>query len=458
MYDSSVRFSGSLSPISSVFIAAFSLLSFAFSSISSFDKEQLSAGSTPSRVSGIPTRTVVFQEKPGSLFTGVFIVASLVIGSVAGTWLRSPAPFNRQGRLHRERSPTPPPDEEDVDNPTEEDGAAGDGDGGDNDPQEDGGADDLNGVVDGVGITAAAPAPEDPPPPLGGIEEDDDDDDLVTPDSSLYWFILFLVGNTLFGLIKRTWGTGGSRGSVVLCGLPTAEGSATIPGLLGQRPLPQPLSAEQIQVARALDPEVPTLIQHVADTASFYSVAPTPNKVHRIFVWRRAYILFGVLPSLGFLLAVLRLLLPLSANRNLVQINPVPPPAVVEQQEEVPAEEVDDPEPPPSPPTTPRRNRVPPAPHPSPISPRRQRPLAPLPFRDAATQAVCNAMRDFVRTRTAERTAREAKQGGDEGGMGERKERVRVVQRQVWKLMYELRRGDADDDEEAAVVDDDEDM
>ncbi|KAJ7047218.1 hypothetical protein C8F04DRAFT_1227282 [Mycena alexandri] len=306
--------------------------------------------------------------------------------------------------------------------------------------------------------------PEDPPPPPGGVEEDDEDGegDLNIGDGAVSWFTLFLLGNVLFGLTKHIWGTGGSRGSAVLCDLPTAEGSATIPGLLGQRPLPQPLSAEQIKVARALDPEVPTLVRHVADIASFHSVAPTPSKVHRIFVSRRAYILFGVLPGLGFLLAVLRLLLPLSANRNLVQINPVPPPAAVEHEQDEANGNVEDPGPLPSPPTTPHRFRVPPAPHPSPVSPRRQRPRAPLPFRDAATQVTCNGMLELVRARTAERTVREEeKQDGDKYGVGERKERVRVVQRRMWRLLYELRRGDAAEaaeDEEAAVADDDEDM
>ncbi|KAJ7766886.1 hypothetical protein B0H16DRAFT_1453892 [Mycena metata] len=454
MYHSGVQLSGSHSPISGLLITAFSLLSFILSSISSLDKDQLSAGSTPSRVSGdiTPTPTIAFQDKPGFFFAGLFIVASLVIGSVAGTWLRSPA-VHRQGRLNREPSPTPPPNGENLENGIEDDGAARDGGGGDDDPQEDSGVNDQNGVADGVGATAAAPAPEDPPPPPGGIEEDDEDNNqLNIGDDAVFWFLLFLLANALLSLSKHVRGNGSRAESVELWNLPTAEGSATIPGLLRQHPRLEPLNTQQINVARGLDPEVPTLVQQVADKTSFSSAATTLSKAHRFVVWRRAYLLFVGLPGLGFLLAVLRLLLPLSANRDVARIDLAPPPAVAECEED-PGAEADLPELPVSP-TTPRQYRVPPVPHPSPASPPRQRPLAPLPFRDAATQEACNTILDFVRIRTAERIARE--EDGGEDGVEERKQRVCVVQRRIWQLLYELRRGDADGDEEAAVLDDEE--
>ncbi|KAJ7766812.1 hypothetical protein B0H16DRAFT_1522552, partial [Mycena metata] len=230
MYHSSVQLSGPPSPISTLVITAFSLASFILSSISSLDsdtKDQLSAGSTPSRVSGdiTPTPTVAFQPKPGFIFSGLFIVASLVIGSAAGTWLRSPA-VERQGRLNREPSPTPPPlGEADLENGTQDDGAAGDGDGGDDDPQDNGVADNVDGVVDGVGSTAAAPAPEDPPPPPGGIGEDDEDGDLNIGDDLIFWFLLLLLVNVLFTLFNHGIRGNGSRAkSVKLWNLPTAEG------------------------------------------------------------------------------------------------------------------------------------------------------------------------------------------------------------------------------------------
>ncbi|KAJ7766844.1 hypothetical protein B0H16DRAFT_1522602 [Mycena metata] len=226
MYHSSVQLSGPPSPISALLITAFSLVSFILSSISSLDsdtKDQLSAGSTPSRASGdiTPTPTVAFQPKSGFVFSGLFIVASLVIGSAAGTWLRSPA-LNRQGRLNRESSPTPPPlGEADLENGTQDDGAAGDGDGGD-DPQEDGGVDDQNGVADGVGATAAAPAPEDPPPPPGGIEEDDEDNNqLNIGDDAVFWFLLFLLANALLSLSKHVRRNGSRAKSVKLWNVPS---------------------------------------------------------------------------------------------------------------------------------------------------------------------------------------------------------------------------------------------
>ncbi|KAJ7172142.1 hypothetical protein C8R46DRAFT_1032250 [Mycena filopes] len=450
------------SPISSCLVSVVSLFSFVLSSIhldstSASEKDQLSAGSTPSRVSGDPTRTTISQDKAGLALTTFLILLSLgVASSAAYAWTRSPG----SGRLHREpeQDPPPPADEDDGQehNDIAEDNADQDSDGGDDDPQEDGGIDGgENGGADDGMATAAAPAPEDPPPPAGGIEEDGDGFRRpFVADGGFFWLVLFILANGLLNVVFRTRASRGTEANGKRSGV---SRSATIPGLLQRLPdfkygplqgslHRQPLP---IQVALALGPDVPTLVRKVADRASaFRTHTVVPDPAHRFLVWRRAYLLLVGLPGLGFAIAVLRLL---GTNGNLH----IP---ADHEQELVP--QADDDDPLPTPPTTPRRHRPPPAPHPSPISPPRLRPRAPLPYRDKATQETCDRMIILLRQRTITRTAPERKpQDGDAEGR-ERNAKICAVQRRVWGLILELRRegawaddtGDAVGDEEEAAM------
>ncbi|KAJ7096481.1 hypothetical protein C8R43DRAFT_263331 [Mycena crocata] len=202
----------------------------------------VTTGPSASPVTGLPTRTVLSQEKSVSS-AGLLIAACFVLSMSSALWLRTP----RSQRLHRQDPPPPPPPppppqvpahNADPANDGVED-AEGNGGGDDDDPQEDGARGD--GLPDNAAPdmqVADAPAPEDPPPPPpGGIEEDDDeDDDDIMTDSGLPWLILLLIGSALFSLFKAK----------TLIGAKTVKGvnvdhkaapvqvaqSTTIPGLL----------------------------------------------------------------------------------------------------------------------------------------------------------------------------------------------------------------------------------
>ncbi|KAJ7172109.1 hypothetical protein C8R46DRAFT_1215973 [Mycena filopes] len=420
MYDSS--------PISSCLVSVVACFSFVLSSIHlgyTSDKDQLSAGSTPSRVSGTPTLTAISQAKPGLALTAFLVLFSLGISAAAGTqWIRSPGP----GRLHRQPTPDPPPpagedDEQDNDDLAGDNGEQNGDGGGDDDPQEDGVVDggENGGTEDGM-ATAAAPAPEDPPPPAGGIEEDEDRRPFVAEGGFSWEIVIFILGHGLLSAAFRKWA---SRGTKANRRLPDVQKSATIPGLL-QRRLPAANDVKWEQRASA-----------------YYQ----PPPIH----WR-VYLLLVGLPGLGLVIAVLQLL---RANGN-VHI------AVRHGQELVP--QADDDDPLPTPPTTPRRHRPPPAPHPSPISPQRLRPIAPLPFRDAKTQETCDKMVLFLKNRTAGR--QQTRRDGLAAGERERNEKIRAVQRRVWGLILELRRegawaddeGDDEHEHEHAAVGDEEEI
>ncbi|KAJ7172045.1 hypothetical protein C8R46DRAFT_1032172 [Mycena filopes] len=460
------------SPISSCLVSVVSCLSFILSSIhlgNTSDKDQLSAGSTPSRVSGTPTLTAISQVKPGLALTAFLVILSLGISAAtASTWARSPGP----GRLHRQPTPDPPPaaDEDDEQDNIAGDDGEQDGDGGgEDDPQEDGGVDggENGGADDGL-ATAAAPAPEDPPPPAGGIEEDEDRfRRAFVEDGGFSWgIVIFILGHGLLNAALRKWASSGTKANHRL---PDVQKPTTIPGLLQRVPKANDLQCDAlphqaryvvasvrvyerltlypsayyqapIQLAFAFDPDIPTLVRQTANNASAFATktVPTPAKFLQFFSWR-VYLLLVGLPSLGFCIALLLLLGPLQAG------------AIVRREEElVPQADDDDNHPLPTPPTTPRRHRPPPAPHPSPISPLRLRPIAPLPYRDKATQDTCDKMVLFLKDRTAGR--QQTRRHRDDAELGrERNERIRVVQRRVWGLIVELRREGAwaDDEHEA---------
>ncbi|KAJ7149353.1 hypothetical protein C8R46DRAFT_1230456 [Mycena filopes] len=417
------------SPISSCLVSVVSVFSFVLSSIhlgNTSDKDQLSAGSTPSRASGNPSLTVISQAKPGlalSAFLDVSIANPLQILLPPQTKMTSKSKTMATSlRMTASRMATA---------------------GGDDDPQEDGGVEggENGGTDDGL-ATAAAPAPEDPPPPAGGIEEDED-------------------------RFRRAFVEDGGRETKVKGRLADVQKSATIPGLLRRLPAVNDLQCDAflqrasayyppaIQLAFAFDPDIPSVVRQTVDRASAFGSqnVSTPAKLLRFFSWR-IYLLLVGLPGLGFLIALLVLLGPLQAGP--------PPGAIVHREEEVvpQADDNDDDDPLrfPTPPTTPRRHRPPPAPHPSPISPPRQRPIAPLPFRDAKTQETCDRMVALLKTRTAGRE--QNRRDRDDAGERERNERIRAVQRRVWGLIVELRREGAwaddeheDECEDAAVGD-----
>ncbi|KAJ7172079.1 hypothetical protein C8R46DRAFT_1257880 [Mycena filopes] len=461
------------SSLSSCLVSVVSWFSFVLSSIhlgNTSEKDQLSAGSTPSRVSGTPTLTAISQAKPGLAVTAFLVILSLGISAAAGThWARSPGP----GRLHRQPTPDPPPpagedDEQDNGDLAEDDGEQdGDG-GGDDDPQEDGGVEggENGGTEDGM-ATAAAPAPEDPPPPAGGIEEDEDRfRRAFVEDGGFSWgIVMFILGHGLLNAALRKWASRGTKAKGRVADVPKA---ATIPGLLQRLPAAKDVKCDallhQASWAHHQPPpihlvHVPTLVWQIADRASAFGShsVSTPAKLLGFFSWR-VYLLLVGLPGLGFLIALLVLLGPL--------LQAGPPPAMIVRREEVElvqlADDEDDDDPLPTPPTTPRRHR-PPAPHPSPISPPRQRPIAPLPYRDKTTQDTCNRMVALLKNRTAGR--QQNRRDVLDAEMKERNEKIRAVQRRVWGLIVELRREgawaeDEDDDEhaheDAAVGDEEE--
>ncbi|KAJ7940279.1 hypothetical protein B0H13DRAFT_1937377 [Mycena leptocephala] len=416
-------------------------------------KSQLSAGFTPSRVSGTPTKVIhiAVQDKPCILTTGALIICCIILCVLAGTW-------------------------DGVNANNDDDGAAdGNDGGGDVDPQQEAGVDGEDARPEDENATAAAPAPEDPPPPPGEMEEGDDDDDLAAPEGGLSWFSVLLVGTLVLQFLPRRWRQTPATGNVKAAygvvpsfniGL-DASAPTLIEGFLQRRSPPNPLGSQLTQVTLGLDPEVPTVVQQQALAA--YSVAPVARQIPRPLCWK-TFFLLAALPALGFVGTILRLLLPFGTNAGDMAIN------LVANLQELPLppvlEHVGEPEPPlptiphliplsPSPPATPRRAQLPVSPPttphlrpiaPSSISPPHQRPL---PYRDAATQATCDRMVNLLHHTTALRTARceIITKGSEENAVRERKDRVRKVQARIWKELYELRLGAEDlEDEERVVV------
>ncbi|KAJ7485269.1 hypothetical protein FB451DRAFT_1392035 [Mycena latifolia] len=176
---------------------------------------QLSANFTPSRVSGIPTKTFIVQDSPGVFTHGILIFILVIISLVAiHQWIRSPGSPRRRGCLRKEdrQPPPPPPPPPQPPASLNSDGQDGDPDGdeanggGDDGPEQDGAADDDDGIRDGDGLAVgAAPAPEDPPPPAGDVEEHGDDDGLDSlSGSGISWLLLLLLGRIISGPFTGT--------------------------------------------------------------------------------------------------------------------------------------------------------------------------------------------------------------------------------------------------------------
>ncbi|KAJ7172209.1 hypothetical protein C8R46DRAFT_1216064 [Mycena filopes] len=419
-------------------------------------ESDLYAGSTPSRTSGIPTPVLLQQNDRGFFFKSLLIIICFTVTLASGSWARSP----RSGRLKREGSPPLPPppppppqqipmgdltaDEDDAD------GHAGNGDDGEDDPDQEGDGDGQT-ERDGDGHqVGAAPAPEDPPPP-GGLEDEEGDNNF-NPDG-LPWLVLLVMGSILLAVTKRLWRRNSRETTSV------KKLSAKIPGLLERQiavvdDLVCAYKAPSIVQGLLLRAQ-PTLVSiaHLYTTVNptfpaASSLTSVAREAWRIFTWRKAYILLAVLPGLGFLLAILRLL-PLQNRHRIPEIvaeRPAlaPEPVTPRNRRLIP---------PPTTPRRPRRRRVarlepiawpapepdddphlePRAPPPSPVSPQRQPPLPPLPFRDPATQAVCQNMLTLIEQKTALRTAR-----AQDLQVNESTKRVREVQRRIWGLLCEL--------------------
>jgi hypothetical protein len=67
-----------------------------------------------------------------------------------------------------------------------------------------------------------------------------------------------------------------------------------------------------------------------------------------------------------------------------------------------------------------------------------------LPFRNAATENICDNMVSLVKDKTARRIACKAEEKENVGrdASRERRRRVSAVQREIWRRLYELRAGD----------------
>ncbi|KAJ7047181.1 hypothetical protein C8F04DRAFT_1248205 [Mycena alexandri] len=419
----------------------------------SHPEDDLCTAYTPSFTSATPT-SVVLQQKDYGFFTKcLLVIVCFGITIASGYWARS----SGSGRLKRQEnqhpppppSPQPPPPQQPFvnQNAADDDEAHnGNGDDGDDEPHEGAGEDEHSAPAGDGHATAAAPAPEDPPPP-GGLEEDDDDNDggEYFMDGGLAWLVLLLIGSLIISVGKREWSNGSADTNLkhvdavktpsatipsllkrqmtvaiedLACG--ASKAPSLIQGLLQRRPQPTLFTTGQLHDAVTLDPAAPAVSSAVS------SITSVARKASRIFAWRDVYFLSAVLPGLAFFVTALRLLLPLRANnRDGEQLAALQLALVGEREEEE-----DGPGPEPEPPATPRQLQNPRTAPPSPVSPRRQRPLTPLPFRDATTQETCGRMLGVIRRATALRMVRAEAAIPEREEM--RKERVREVQRRIW--------------------------
>ncbi|KAJ7137684.1 hypothetical protein C8R44DRAFT_975684 [Mycena epipterygia] len=391
-----------------------------------------SAGSTPSRASGIPSHVIIFQEKPGALTTGLLIFMSIVIALAAGSWVRSPAQHPRQyGRLHRAPLPPPPPPppppqgNANANANANQNNADANGGDGDDDPQEDGGADGANGQQNDDLAVAAAPAPEDPPPP-GGAEEDgdNDDDDDSGSDGGLSWLALLLLGRLVIDFLN-----GKPRNATRPADLEhqmdiindepdyqfraELKPESIIAGLLQRQPVRAPRASQRAQVV--------------------------PRPARLLPLWRQTYLLFAVLPALGLLGAIVCMLFPVDNIRNGVELREDPgqdvpdpelelaPPQDIEPEPEAepPRQELNEPEPlPPPPPPPPPPNPVVQAAGAKAVLP--QRTMAPRVAQEQEAHAPEQEQEGHVHHQDEEREAKEA-----------RAARVCEVQRRIWGLLSE---------------------
>ncbi|KAJ7172176.1 hypothetical protein C8R46DRAFT_1216037 [Mycena filopes] len=419
-------------------------------------ESDLYAGSTPSRTSGTPSLVVLQQSDHGFFFKSLLIIICFTATLASGSWARSP----RSGRLKREGNlqpppPPPPPPSAPQQTPLgdfnadndEANGHAGNGDDGEDEPDQEGDVDEqIEQNGDGHQV-AAAPAPEDPPPP-GGLE--DEEGDIISNPDGLPWLVLLVVGSILLAVTKRLWRRNSRKTTSV------EKPSAKILGLLERQiavvdDLGCAYKAPSIVQGLLLRAQ-PTLVSiahlHTAVSPTFpvaSSLTSVARKAWRIFAWRKAYILLAVVPGLGFLAAIIRLLTLQNRHRipEIVAERPAlaPEPVTPRNRRLIP---------PPTTPRRPRRRRVarlepitwpapePDDPHleprPSPVSPQRQRPLPPLPFRDPATQAACQNMLTLIEQKTALRMAR----AQEDVEANKSTKRVREVQRRIWGLLCEL--------------------
>ncbi|KAJ7149367.1 hypothetical protein C8R46DRAFT_1310179 [Mycena filopes] len=401
-------------------------------------ENDLYAGSTPSRTSGNPT-PVLLQQNDHGFFKSLLIIICFTVTLASGSWARSP----RSGRLKREGNappppPPPPPPQQiplgDLTADDEDDGHAGNGDDGEDDPDQEGDGDGQT-ERDGDGYqVGAAPAPEDPPPP-GGLE--DEEGDINSNPDGLPWLVFLVVGSILLAVTKRLWRRNGRKTTSV------KKPSAKNPGLLERQiavvddlgcAYKAPSSIVQGLLLRAQPTLISTAHLHTAVSPTFpaaSSLTSVARKAWRIFAWRKAYILLAVVPGLGFLAAIIRLLtlqnrhrIPeIVAERPALAPEPVTPSVARLEAIAWPAPEPDD--------DPHLESRAPP---PSPVSPQGQRPLPPLSLRDPATQAVCHNMLTLIQQKTALRMAR-AQQDVE---ANESTKRVREVQRRIWGLLCEL--------------------
>ncbi|KAJ6597278.1 hypothetical protein DFH09DRAFT_1305017 [Mycena vulgaris] len=453
----SLFFKSIVTPHLSPALSLLPLLGFVISllpALASQGKDQRSAGFTPSRATGISTKVTLLQEPAGNLTTGLLILICALLAVVAGAsqWARTP----RSKRLSKAPSPPPPPPSpppvadapHNTDADDEEDAERNDG--GDDDPQEDGaGAQDENGRDEDGLATAAAPAPEDPPPPPGGIEEHADDaHDSCASDSPLLWLVGLLIGKLAMGLfsrkqvVKPSFKVDSAKRDIVKPTAPTVQrpASSRIPGLLERQvrvvngdpalefcaapkppsfiagllqrrpqPVPPPVPHALIPPALRQDllPVLPVMAQHTWDAPSpralLSSIVAVLRRVR--LPWRKVYTLVVVLPALAFLgvVAIIIVLLP--------RATPIPADA----------------------------QALPEAPPPDPHDMRDRIRVAlfrhtPATEADKATRAQAVQL---LQRAAARRAARPAPVDEQDDLERERVQRVRELQRRVWRLMWE---------------------
>ncbi|KAJ6597274.1 hypothetical protein DFH09DRAFT_1404316 [Mycena vulgaris] len=430
--------SSQISPALSLLPLLSVVLSFLQALSVSHDKDQLSAGFTPSRVSGIPTATLLIENAPLPWIPFCYIVitvfASVAIGAFSLPLLHPPPP--------------PPPVAPASENDADDDEAIENNDGGDDDPQEDGGgADNENGRDEAGLATAAAPAPEDPPPPPGGVEEHGDNrDNSSASDNPLLWLVLLLLGKLSMGLFTRKETAKPSikvdhiKRDIVKPAEPAAQRppSSRIPGLLERQvrvvnddpalefcAAPKPPSFIAGLLQRRPHPPVPRPIPPAPIRQDLLPVpeqrvwdAPPPRALPSIATalrrarlpWRKLYTLVVVLSGFAFVGAVATIIL----------LVPRATPIAEDAHAQVHA-----PEPPPPNPWQDMRRRI------------RAALFRHIPATDVDKDTRAQAVQ-FLQRATARRAARPAPADGQEDAERHRVEQIREVQRRVWRLLCEL--------------------
>ncbi|KAJ7709525.1 hypothetical protein B0H17DRAFT_1124125 [Mycena rosella] len=320
--------------------------------------------------------------------------------------------------------------------------------------------------------------PTTPPPPPGGVEEDDDDDNSYSAfDGGLPWLFLLLLGKLTQGLFTRQKATAvahvkpanvqlgtaksatSASASSTIPGLlerqhrlvesdPTLETCAAPPpptliaGLLQRRPPPVPLPRVAPALARP-DAPLPLLEQQAWDVPvplATQSLAPVPRqgRLLPLWVWK-TYLLLALLPGFAFVGTVARLLLALQPVIRIPEPERAPEAPLPEEQDEdgvplpapAPIQDVV-PEPPPQ-----EQEPAPPPPDPSHAAREKIR-LALFQHKEFGDgDRVVRAQAVHVLQRTMARRAAGPALEEEDVDMKRRRE-VREVQRRLWRQLHEL--------------------